>query len=176
MTIPLTAKKIQSLFESLNKKLQKNKVQGEIYMVGGAVMCVVYEARESTRDIDAYFKPAKQLRIAARQVAAEKNLPEDWLNDGVKGFLSEQGNFSHYLELSHLKIFTAEPAYLLAMKCLATRIGEEFHDIDDIRYLLRYLNITKIQDAKTIIKQYYPLEKFPQKTFYLLEELLQTKD
>jgi hypothetical protein len=30
----------------------------------------------------------------------------------------------------------AQPAYLLAMKCLSFRIGAEFHDEDDVRYLL----------------------------------------
>jgi hypothetical protein len=59
------------------------------------------------------------------------------------------------------------------MKCLAMRIGEEFHDLDDIRYLLRYLNISQYQEALDTITRYYPLEKFPQKTLYALEELLQ---
>jgi hypothetical protein len=58
------------------------------------------------------------------------------------------------------------------MKCLSARIGEEFHDIADIRYLLRYLNLTEFGQAREIIGRYYPLERFPQKTLYLLEELL----
>jgi hypothetical protein len=71
-----------------------------------------------------------------------------------------------------LTVYAADPAYLLAMKCLSARIGEEFHDVDDIRYLLRYLNLTNAEQAKAVIGNYYPLERFPQKTLYLLEELL----
>ncbi|HEY3487550.1 MAG TPA: DUF6036 family nucleotidyltransferase [Gammaproteobacteria bacterium] len=168
----LDKKDIERLFQQLNRQLQTENARGELYLVGGAVMCLVYQARESTRDIDAFFRPAKQLRTAAARVALENDLPETWLNDGVKGFLSAEGSFSNYMELSNLKVYAADPAYLLAMKCLAARIGEEFHDIDDIRYLLRYLNISQPAEAKEVITRYYPLEKFPQKTLYLLEELL----
>ena len=108
-------------------------LKGELYLAGGAVMCLVFKARPSTRDVDGYFEPAAKLREAARRVALKAGVKEDWLNDGVKGYLSEKGSFNPYLELSHLKVFTARPDYLLAMKCLAMRIGEEFHDLDDIR-------------------------------------------
>ena len=66
----------------------------------------------------------------------------------------------------------AQPEYLLAMKCLAMRIGPEFHDEDDVRYLLRLLEITSYQNAVTVISKYYPLERFPQKTCNALEEIL----
>jgi hypothetical protein len=66
----------------------------------------------------------------------------------------------------------AQPAYLLAMKCLAFRIGAEFHDEDDVRYLLRHLNIDSYENALEIIARYYPLDRFPQKTLCGLQELL----
>ena len=69
-------------------------------------------------------------------------------------------------------MLTAQPEYILAMKCLAMRIGEEFHNIDDIRFLLRMLNIDSYSEACRLIVGYYPLERFPQKTLYVLQELL----
>jgi hypothetical protein len=96
----------------------------------------------------------------------------DWLNDGVKGFLSEHGEFSPFLELDHLRVMVAQPQYLLAMKCLALRIGAEFHDEDDIRYLLRHLDIGSYEQAVGVITRFYPLDRFPQKTLYALAELL----
>ena len=168
---PLTRRDIERLFRKLNTQLEADAVRGEIYLVGGAVMCLVHEARPATRDVDGFFKPAKQLRAAAARVALDEGLPDNWLNDAVKGFFSEQGTFSVYLQLSHLTVHVADPAYLLAMKCLSARIGEEFHDIDDIRYLLRNLNLTTPAEAKEVIQRYYPLERYPQKTLYLLEEL-----
>ena len=79
---------------------------------------------------------------------------------------------SAFLELPHLRVLVAQPEYLLAMKCLALRIGAEFHDEDDIRYLLRHLDVRSEQQAIGIITRFYPLERFPQKTLYALGELL----
>jgi hypothetical protein len=112
------------------------------------------------------------VRAAAAKVAVANNLPETRLNDAVKGFFSERGSFSVYFELPNLTVLVADPAYLLAIKCLSARIGAEFHGIDDIRYLLRSLNITTAAEATKTLESYYPLAKFPQKTINLLEELL----
>ena len=163
---------IRKLFELLNQELAGQSSTGELYLVGGAVMSLVYEARPSTADVDALFKPTKVVREAAQKVAQDNGFDTDWLNDAVKGFLSERGQFDAYLELTNLKVYCAQPEYLLAMKCLAMRIGREFHDEADVRYLLRYLNIEVYQDALGVITRYYPLERFPQKTLYALEEIL----
>ena len=74
--------------------------------------------------------------------------------------------------MPNLKILIAQPEYLLAMKCLAFRIGAEFHDEDDVRYLLRHLDIRSAAQAQAVISRYYPLERFPQKTLSALAELL----
>ena len=160
------------LCNHLNDELNTEDVTGELYLVGGAVMCLVFEARQSTKDLDAYFKPTRIIRTAARKVALVTDYPENWLNDAVKGYLSKKGDFNPYLELSNLRILTASPEYLLAMKCLAMRLGKEFYDEQDIRFLLRYLNLTSYDSALSIICRYYPLDKFPQKTLYALEEIL----
>ena len=79
------------------------------------------------------------------------------------------------MELDHLRVMVAQPEYLLAMKCLSLRIGAEFHDEDDVRYLLRHLDIQSYEDAVVAISRYYPLERFPQKTLYALAELLPSR-
>ncbi len=112
------------------------------------------------------------MRAAAARVALRAGFPPDWLNDGVKGFLSERGAFSPFLERDHLRVMVAQPEYLLAMKCLALRLGAEFHDEDDVRYLLRHLNIDRYEQAIAVVTRFYPLERFPRKTLYALEELL----
>jgi len=169
----LTSKDILDLFDALNEKLNKLSIKGELQLVGGAVMCLVYEARPSTMDVDGLFKPSKELRILAAEVGIETGVGENWLNDGVKGFLSYQSTFNLFLDLSNLKIFCATAEYLLSMKCLAMRIGEEFHDLEDIRYLIRYLNLDSYQGVCDVIAQYYPIERFPQKTLYALEEIME---
>ena len=171
----LTQEKLGELLEKLNGKLAKQKVKGEIYIVGGAVLCLVFDARPATRDVDAFFKPSKLIRELAVKIASEEELPEDWLNDAVKGYLSDRSDFDLYLEKSNLRVHTASAEYLLAMKCLSMRIGEEFQDLDDVQFLLRYLNISSYEKAVEVITSYYPQKLIPQKTFYALEELLSKK-
>lgn len=168
----LTQNDLRRLFELLNDELRRTGTRGELFLVGGAVMCLAYAARPSTQDVDALFRPPAQVREAAARVAARAKVKADWLNDGVKGFVSAQGEFAPFLELDHLRVMVALPEYLLAMKCLAMRIGAEFHDEEDVRYLLRHLDLRTQDKALEVITKYYPLERFPQKTLYALTELL----
>ena len=84
--------------------------------------------------------------------------------------------FPHYsamkAALSNLTVSTATAEYLLAMKCLAMRLGPEFQDETDVRFLLRYLNVDDHEEACTILDRFYPIERYPRKTFAALEELL----
>ena len=163
---------IRRLFELLNDELRQTDIFGELFIVGGAVMCLAYGARASTRDVDALFRPPERLREAAARAAIKAGIDAHWLNDAVKGFMSARGEFAPFLELDHLRIMSAQPEYLLAMKCLAMRIGAEFHDEEDVRFLLRLLDVHSYEHAMRIISKYYPLERFPQKTLYALEDLL----
>ena len=169
----LSKRDILRLFEKLNQSLCTEGAEGELYLMGGAVMCLVFEARDARKVVDCLFKPTKLIREKAKAIADAEGLARDWLNDGVKGFLTDKGSFEPYLNLSHLKILTCSPAYLLAMKCLAMRIGLEFSDEEDIRFLIRYLNLESLEQTVIEITKYYPQEKFPQKTFFALQEIFQ---
>jgi len=169
-----TAADLRRLFELLNEELAAADVQGELYLVGGAVMCLAFAARESTRDVDAVFEPAMAVRQAAHRVAARANIPDTWLNDAVKAWLGGRGDFDRYLSFTHLSVFIARAEYLLALKCVAMRLGEEFRDLDDVRYLLRYLNLTSSRAALEVVSRYVGEDAVPVKTRLALEELLDT--
>lgn len=176
MTAPtlLTQADIRRLLELLDAALAEEDAVGEVYLVGGAVMCLVLDARPATRDVDAFFRPTKLIREAAARVADRAGVPQSWLNDAVKAFLSPRGDFDPYLELPHLRVFVARPEYLLAMKCASMRLGEEFQDLDDVRFLLRYLNVTSADEALEIVTRYFDEKQLLPKTRLALEELLST--
>ena len=58
------------------------------------------------------------------------------------------------------------------MKCAAMRLGEEFHDLDDVRYLLRHLDITTVEQALAVVTRYFDQGQLAPKTRLALEELL----
>lgn len=52
------------------------------------------------------------------------------------------------------------------------RLGEEFQDLDDVRFLLRYLDISNADDALRVVTRYFDEARVPAKTRFALEELL----
>jgi hypothetical protein len=172
----LTKTELTRLLQLLDEELRRSGTLGELYVVGGAVMCLALDARDSTADIDAFFKPTREIREAAARVALRAGVDARWLNDAVKGFLGTRGAYQTWLELPNLRVFVAEPHYLLAMKCAAMRLGPEFHDLDDVRYLLRHLDVQSTQEALEIVTRYFDEEQIPVKTRLALEELLGAGD
>ena len=57
------------------------------------------------------------------------------------------------------------------MKCAATRLGEESHDVDDLRDLLRHLDVRTPDDALAIVAAWLDDTDLPT-TRLILEELL----
>ncbi len=163
---------IERLLERLSDELARASTRADINLVGGAVMCMVFDSRESTRDVDATFRPSNEVRDAALRVAEREGIPDSWLNDAVKAYLSDTGEYDLFLELSHLRVYVAKPEYMLAMKCLAMRIGEGMQDENDIRYLLRHLDVERHEDAISIIAKYYREETIPPTAKAALREIL----
>lgn len=166
----LTREKIIELFEALNNKLSEAGESGEVGVIGGTAMCLAFKARESTKDVDAIFAPAATVRKLAARVAEEHGVDTDWINDAAKGFI--EGNFKrvNILQFSHLRVWAPEARYLLAMKCLSARW--DTLDRKDVKFLITLLKIKKKKEVFDIIESYYPKNRIPPKTQFLIEELL----
>jgi hypothetical protein len=161
---------IQSHLEALSMKLSMKNVAGEICLYGGAVMCLVYDARPATKDVDAVFTPASEIRNAALLIAEECGLPEDWLNDAVKGFLVPHGR-RVFLDLPSLKVYVPEPDYLLAMKALSARVDGA--DQNDVRFLVREMGLSTPEQVFDIVRKYYAHERIKPATQFFIEEIFQ---
>lgn len=162
---------IQMCLEKLNDELRLMDVKGEVCLYGGAVMCLVYDARPNTKDIDAVFKPTQQIREAIKRIAEDYNLKEDWLNDVVKGYVVVHPQ-KILLNLSYLKVFVPEPDYLLAMKILASRV--EATDKQDVQFLINLLGLKSAQEVFSILEKYYPRQRIKPATQFFIEELFET--
>ena len=164
----LSREDILNNLRRLGELLHEQGLQGEIMLTGGAAMCLVHSARDMTKDVDALYEPKNEINRLAAQVAAERGLPEDWLNDGVKGFVTQSATTEDFMAFDGLKITTVTPEYLLAMKLMSARFGEK--DYEDIHFLLGKLNIKSMEEASEILLSFYPVERILPKTRYLLEE------
>lgn len=166
----MTKQEIEIYLRELNGKLELINVKGEICLYGGAVMCLVYNARPSTKDVDAIFEPVQILRAAVRDIAQEHHLIEDWLNDAVKGFVVDH-NRQVWFNWSHLKVYVPEPDYLLAMKALASRVDTK--DKKDLQFLIKNMEITQAEKVFQILEDYYPRKHIKPVTQFFIEELFE---
>lgn len=165
----LTGEQIKSLFEELNELLREKGEIGEVGIVGGAVMCLVFNARQSTRDVDAIFEPAKLIRELAVTVGERHSVGPAWLNDAAKAYI--QGEFSRndVLNLSNLRVWAPDARYMLAMKCLSARW--DTHDRGDVVFLIRFLKLKSAKEVFRTIEAYFPRKRILPKTQFLIEEI-----
>ena len=135
----LSKNTILMVFEELSAELSSAEQPQELVIVGGAALIMLYGARESTRDVDAVFG-APLVIEAGRRVAAKVGLPEDWLNDGAKGYVHGFAIGDTVYSSPNLVVKTLAPQQLLAMKLSAWR---DDIDIDDARLLLSKVSGSK---------------------------------
>jgi Nucleotidyltransferase of unknown function (DUF6036) len=131
----LTADDIIGAFTALSEEFELRAQNARILVVGGAALVLLFRARESTKDVDAYFfRPdGAEVRAAAEAVATRLELPSDWLNDGAKGYLVGATLGAVLFKSEHLEVRAASTAQLLAMKLAAWR---DAVDRSDARLLL----------------------------------------
>jgi hypothetical protein len=177
-TSALTRESILDAISALSNDLGKHGVVGEICLFGGTVMVLAFNSRISTKDVDAIFQPTQLIREMARRVGEDRGLPSDWLNDGVKGFVSarHEATAGNLPQFPNLRLTMPVPEYLLAMKCMAARLGGtagEGSDTPDILFLIRHLGLSSAGEVLDIVGQYYPAKQISVKTQYLVESLFE---
>lgn len=166
---------------AIDKRAREAGVVIDVSIYGGAAMALVFDVRQSTKDVDAVVNgPPEFLRLAAREVAADEGWPEDWLNDGVKGFTSAKEQMRLMADFSGateggLRVFTPAPEYMFAMKCMAMRQQglEGSHDISDIEALADAAKIGSVDDALSLVESFYPNDRIPAKVRFGVEEIME---
>lgn len=169
--MPLSAADIRQAFVALSEELERQGSEGEIVVVGGAALVLLYGARESTKDVDAFFiKPqASVLRTAAAAVANRLDLPAEWLNDGAKGYLVGLTIGETLHASPRLIVHAASMSQLLAMKLSAWR---DAIDRGDARLLLSHMSGTA-DEIWERVKVFIPTHQLD-KAAYAFEDLWET--
>jgi hypothetical protein len=167
----LSRSRIQLLFAALDEELRAEHVVGEVTLCGGAVMCLVFGAREATRDVDAIFEPTAEIRAAAGRVADRMGVAADWLSDAAKGFFGSVPPLHPVLNLPNLRVWAPTAEYMLAMKSVSARLDS--HDRNDVLFLIRHIGLDTPEAVLDIVARYYPRQMVPAKTQFLVEELFE---
>jgi len=128
----LTRTDILAALERLGQLAAAQGLAVELTLMGGAVMVLAYNARLSTRDVDAVIVAPRgaesRVRKLAAQVAAERGWPEDWLNDAAKGYMVGVSAGEALVSVPGLTARAPAVAQLLAMKLSAWRDDVDIAD------------------------------------------------
>lgn len=133
----LTREVIVDALGRLADQLQPDRPPVDLIVVGGAAMVLLFGARDSTKDVDAFqLDPEAKVRVAeaAAAVAIALELPGDWLNDAAKGYVHGMSLGPVLLDRPTLRVRTLSVTQLLAMKLSAWR---DDLDVEDARRLLK---------------------------------------
>lgn len=174
----------QDILRGLRKLDAKARVAGviiDLAVYGGAALALVFDLRQATRDVDAVVQGSPDfLRRAVGEVAEEEGWPADWLNDGVKGFLSHHEELRALTEFQAspeggLRLYVPVPEYLFAMKCMAMRPEgiEGSRDIADIEALAEKAGIADAAAALALVERFYPSARIPPKVRFGVEEIME---
>jgi hypothetical protein len=177
----LSKEQIISGLKNLDAKARSAEIMIDIAIYGGASLALAFDMRQATRDVDAVVKGDRSfVRQAVKEISQENNWPADWLNEGVKGFISDKERLVLMQDFqgSHkggLRIYVPTPEYLLAMKCMAMRIDDPdaAHDVTDIKNLAKLLKIDKAEQFFAVIEGFYPASRISAKTTFGVEEIAQ---
>src|ERR1051325_3230955 len=91
MSAFLTREGLESAFAALGAKARAAGKIVEIAVYGGSALVLLLPGRAATKDVDAVVREDQAwLRQAVAELAEEKGWPSDWLNDGVKRWLSHR--------------------------------------------------------------------------------------
>ena len=177
----LTRQRIVNALNLLGQLAEREEVELELCIYGGSAMMLAYGSRPNTKDVDAVVRPSETAKRLAVEVGQKLGLHASWLNDDVKQFLSENGTFAplevEELETTakrHLRITRPSASYLLAMKCLACRSGLPGYpgDIEDIRFLIRKMNIRTLAQIEEHLNRFYPFDALTPTARSLIQSVL----
>ena len=165
----LTRDDIENALTELGRRAGDEGRTIDIAVYGGSALMLASNFRIATGDVDAVatFEQDTVNRLA-KAIASERGWSPDWLNDGVRVYLSPNVDgttehhalFRSYPDEAHpgLRVYIPTPEYMLAMKLNALRVGgnQPAKDRDDIKNLLAICNITTSIEAISYLAKFYP--------------------
>ncbi len=167
---------IERALHRLDAQARQAGIVVDLAIYGGAALALAFDLRTATRDVDAVVQSGREfLRKAVAQIAADEGWPDDWLIEGVKGFISAHEQLQLMAEFAApgagLRVHLPTPRYLFAMKCMAMRADTQ--DVSDISALAGIAGIQTVDEALVLIEAFCARAQIPVKVRFGVEEIMQ---
>ncbi len=186
----LTVEDLQDAFMELGTEARREgKVLDLAVFYGGSTLMLASNFRAATQDVDAVVEgdPSTIERLA-QGVAQKRGWSHNWLNDGVRTYLSPNVNrlkehhalFRAYPSEQEpgLRVFDPTPEYMLAMKFVALRIDPAAgkSDVADIINLIEVVGLKTANEAIEFAAEFYPEARISGRLRLGIQELWRIKD
>jgi hypothetical protein len=185
----LTAQDLHNAFMDLGAQARRQGKVIDLAIYGESALMLASNFRIATQDVDAVVEDDQgQVTQWAEAIAQTRNWPHDWLNDGVRTYLSPNVNglqehhalFRAYPSEQEpgLRVFVPSPEYMLAMKLMAMRLDPTGgrSDLADILNLIDVVGLKTPEDVVDFAARFYPEANISGRLRLGIRELWRVKD
>ena len=158
--------------EILAQSLQAPELKVEFYLLGGAIVFQAFRASPPTAHVSALFGSAAAVVAELANLTRREGWDPRWLQDAIKDYLLGGVRADRYLELPSLAVFVPPLEYVLALKIASLRAGADDRAVDDLRYVVRALNLVSADAALEIAGRYFAARQLPADARATLQGLL----
>ena len=156
----------------LTEHLGTIELDVEFYFVAGAVICQAFRSRPASLRPRDLFEPASEADPVAAFTAG-KGWSTSWATDAARDVAGRRGPPGGFMDADHLAVFQPPPEYALAMKLAALRPEPSARDLEDLRFLLRALNLGSEEGARVAVGRYIADRHLPSHASGVLRSVLQ---
>jgi hypothetical protein len=147
---------------SLAAELEILELEVEFYFIAGAILSATLPTRTGSA------RPDRLLRPRGDQM--EPKSPQERVPEVVRALVGQAGPSGRFLELPRIQVFAPPVEYALAMK-VASLPPDSPRAVDDIRFLLRLLNLGTAAAATDVISRYVAERHLPAHARDVLQRL-----
>jgi hypothetical protein len=159
-TVPSQGDERRRELASLEAHLASLELDVEFYSIGGAVLTQLLPARPAAVRPSSLFRDAAGVD-AVDEFARRRGWAPGWLSETVRETVGRGPAPGGFLDLPHLKIFAPPAEYVLAVKVAALRADPTSRDLDDLRFILRALNVDSAEAALAVATRYIAERHLP---------------
>jgi hypothetical protein len=185
----LTAQDLHDAFMELGALARREGKVIDLAIYGGSALMLASNFRIATQDVDAVVEGDQSMvNRWADAIARTRTWPRNWLNDGVRTYLSPNvDGLQEHHELFRaypseqepgLRVFVPSAEYMLAMKLMAMRLDPtgDKSDLADMLNLLDVVGLHTPEDVVDFAASFYPEAKISGRLHLGIRVLWRVKD
>jgi len=157
--------------EQLSQHLALLELEVEFYFFDDRVLWQEFPRKPASARPSALLRLPPDRTDAVRRYAREQSWPETWPAEALGASLRGEDGVGRTFETAGLRAFAPPPGYALAMKLAARPEGDD-GAADDLRFLLRTLNLGGTDAALAVVGHYMAERQLPADTRATLTGLL----